>query len=44
MIQIKKKIKIIMLSHQKMFKNRNELNKIIKLFIKYLEKNFLDNF
>ena len=42
MIQIKKKIKIIIiLRHQKMFKNRNELNKI---FIKYLEKNFLDNF
>ena len=41
MIQIKMKIEIIMLRHQKMFKNRNELNKI---FIKYLEKNFLDNF
>ena len=26
---------------QKMFKNRTELNKI---FIKYLDKNFLDNF
>ena len=40
MIQIKKKIKLIM-RHQKMFRNTNELNII---FIKYLEKNFLDNF
>ena len=35
------KIEIIILRHQKMFKNRIELNKI---FIKYLDKNFLDNF
>lgn len=42
MIQIKKKIKIIIIMRQqKMFKNRIELNKI---FIKYLDKNFLDNF
>ena len=40
MIQIKKKIKLIK-KKQKMFRNRNELNII---FIKYLDKNFLDNF